>query len=764
MDAGARFERTVRQVGRYVFDPLSGGRSEIYGGRERDGVYVTDTHIICVEATISQSAKKIKEDLVKTLELIKDQRRQFPDKFVAGYLITQHEPSAEQAEAAKSFKKDNIKLISFKLFNSWLIDGEKYISLRRNYPFGSARDLRSNATAIDLSKTIELDLVDEETGASTNVSDIVDLLHKKSEVFRLVLEADFGSGKSLTLLQIWSKLQSLYISGQLTKLPIFINLRDHSGQDDEDEILERHARKIGYPFPSKLVSAFRCGEVILFLDGFDEISPFARISANSKRLRDLRHVSMRGVRKLIKECTSDVSIFISGRNQYFDSKGEARDALGLLRDHKFLKVSELHEAQVRAFFANQGIEQRAPEWLPGRPLLVGYLVANGLLNEISNQEFGGLHIADAWRHLFRQIFVREADLHSAALKAEEIQLVVERLATVAGRVSGGIGPIERDDILQVYDDLVGVPLDETSEQYLLRLPGLLPSMENPGARLFFDADFADVARAGDVVRFVERPYELSNKLWEASSCHLFDLGAGVASRQINEKGFSKKQLKASLKGACSTPGSQYLAFSLFYAIARNAIDFVDDTWQISDVVIEEIDLDRLIANCKNVYFKNCLIARMVIPTNVLLENMPLFDNCDIIAVIGRSSSNDLISSGRFLGCDFGRFSENMATTSSIMASDLPPLAKVVCSCLEKLFFQGGRGRDESAFPGGLRPEMRGLVKEALELIRLHKFAVPHRNDGKTIWRAERSYKSRAREILSGPFGSEDQLMKDARAR
>ena len=87
-----------------------------------------------------------------------------------------------------------------------------------------------------------------------------------------MLLGDYGAGKSMTLQHLYTRLCIDYKKGQTTKFPVYLNLRDHYGQTEPSEIIERHARSVGFESPVHLVRAWRAGNVHLILDGFDEVT------------------------------------------------------------------------------------------------------------------------------------------------------------------------------------------------------------------------------------------------------------------------------------------------------------------------------------------------------------------------------------------------------------------------------------------------------------------------------------------------------------
>ena len=157
-------------------------------------------------------------------------------------------------------------------------------------------------------------------------------------------------------------------------------LRDHHGQTDPAEALERHARNIGLQSPNHLVRAWLAGYLILILDGFDEFA-IAGWSGQAKRLRDIRFKSMELIRKFMRG-PSGTGVIVAGRQHYFDSDDELTNALGLSHNSTSLYIDDFTDSQIREFLIKKGWQEGIPAWLPSRPLLLGYLCARDMLKEV----------------------------------------------------------------------------------------------------------------------------------------------------------------------------------------------------------------------------------------------------------------------------------------------------------------------------------------------------------------------------------------------
>ena len=188
--------------------------------------------------------------------------------------------------------------------------------------------------------------------------------------------ADYGSGKSMTLREIYRELRRRYHTRRTSRFPIYLNLRDHFGQTKPTEVLERHGRRVGFANPSHLVRAWRSGYVILLIDGFDELTTLG-IQGLWKKLQEIRYRAMEVVRRFIREQPNGVGAVLTGRAHFFDSDKERRNALGIGYEFHELTLNEFNDEQIKRYLDKHRLSAVVPSWMPSRPLLVGYLASSG---------------------------------------------------------------------------------------------------------------------------------------------------------------------------------------------------------------------------------------------------------------------------------------------------------------------------------------------------------------------------------------------------
>jgi|SRR5665213_142656 len=282
MKRSAIFEQEVRRVARDLFPNAGGYSPVIIDGRERDGVFNDGETINILEATRDPRKLKAKQDFDKSCELKKELIKQYPDHNFKIWFITENDPTADQkaeADSARTRARCPALAMSLNSFAQRLVDAPAYLSARMVYHFGSVRNLdpRANNKPPSEKDFINLDLIDLSDRKPISPFDLTNIFQEDAG-FHLLL-GDFGAGKSMTMRQMFYLLRDVFYQGQPT-FPIFLNLRDHVGQDEPASALYDHGTRIGFPQPERLVRAWRSGFTHLFLDGFDEISrvPSSRLA------------------------------------------------------------------------------------------------------------------------------------------------------------------------------------------------------------------------------------------------------------------------------------------------------------------------------------------------------------------------------------------------------------------------------------------------------------------------------------------------------
>lgn len=759
---GAEFEDRVRRIARARWPQAEFSGAELINGRERDGVFETEDCIHFIEATISRLLEKVKSDSKKLFELIKHQQKANSMKGSRGWVITKHEPTAEQKNAVDSIGNRQITICSLDNFQRALVDVHSYLTSRENHFFGSVVD-PENESLKPIVDYIPLDIIDPIDNEILSISEISsNLLTGKT----YILQGDYGAGKSMTLRQIFFNLKKIFTSGDSSKFPIYINLREHSGQDDPSELIERHARRVGFSSPASLVRAWRAGFCIVLIDGYDEITTLG----TSKRLalKVIRRDSLTAVRRLIEQSPANTGWIIAGREHFFDSPKERRDALGLKSNTKTLSLNEFSENQIRLYLEKLGASASTslPSWLPTRPLFVGYMAGRGLLGELA-ENISLNDPVEGWDFLIDKICEREARI-ATGLDAATLRSILERLATIARSTQDGLGPISQVQIRETFLDICDYEPDDQANLILQRMPGLGVHRVEEDTRSFIDAELAEVCRGRDIVDFVLDPYtRLHNTGWRKSisenSNYSGNLAIARSARDLKRNNIrqghfdaafqslqnidSLESVKADLVGLCLalnfTPPAETIITGIEYFDC--AMRFDSETSSISSVT-----------------FNECFFDILEIDPTADINKHPNFTSCAFSEIHGRSSRQDL-PTGKFnQNCVYEKFSSSALTQSSILETDLSKGEKIILSLLRKLFIQSLGGRAESALSRGLDLNDRQRVAPALRLLQQHGFAtVFNRGDG-DVWLPNRKRLHSVRQLLAAPSVSSEYILKESR--
>ncbi|CAA9347044.1 MAG: hypothetical protein AVDCRST_MAG68-3992 [uncultured Gemmatimonadetes bacterium] len=721
-------------------------------GRERDGIFESEEFVNLIECTVSPSKKKAEEDSEKLSRLIRKYEVKHPTKHVKGWFITLKEPTADQKTSVER-RKERIVAISYDQFRSKLVDARTYLTLRAKHAFGSVRDPETGAAELVLDY-VPLDILDRE-GGTYSVKVISEGLNLGG---RFMLMGDYGAGKSSTMREIFHVSAKRFWDLKTLRFPVMLNLRDHHGQTDPSEALERHARKIGFSSPTHLVRAWRAGYAELMLDGFDEIAT-AGWAGRTKKLKVLRYRSMELIRSFVRESPATTGIIIAGREHFFDNEVELSDALGISNAFRRLTLSEFSADQVTTYLRRRGWKDTVPEWLPSRPLLLGYLASRGLLQETLWTELGSSP-AVGWDGLLQRVSEREAEIE-AGIDADTVRTLIERLATLARSSVDGLGPLLPDQIIGAFSDVCGYTPDDRGAVLLQRLPGLGGHSSEDGARVFIDRDLAAVASAGDVLRYIDSPFvaELDSSNWQAA---LPPLGTELIAHRCGIQRSSPSKLGAALRYVAEQPDQGTLAADVAMVIQQMGFAYSDAKVFIRGAMVPELILSKHAGDTSRIEFQDCVVIRLDVEHDAPAAAMPVFVRCYFTRVEGRSGTDDMPPT-KFVDCDFESFENAAETTNALMELPLPTGSKVLLTALKKLYAQSGSGRRESAMYRGLDHRAREHVTGVLELLRKEGFAVRARIADRTIWMPSRDteVRRRALKMLAAPSAAADPLLREA---
>lgn len=747
------FEDEVRRVARALWPDAQFGGSVIMEGRERDAVFITDEVIHVVECTTERKMNKAANDAGKIADLIPKLRTKYPDKFVKGWFVTLHEPTADQrgaVDVVQGRTKTKIVSISMEQFRAKLINTPEYIDKRHKYTFGSSQE----------GKYIPIDITADRDKKLWTIEDLSSALDAGQ---RHIIVGDYGAGKSMTMREIFLKLCRKYFDRHTLKFPVLLNLRDHHAQINPAEALERHARNIGYGSVTQLVSAWRAGYVSLMLDGFDEIA-IAGWTGGAKKLKDLRFRSMELIRAFIRSAPANAGIIICGRSNFFDNDREMINALLMDGTDGVLRISDFTEKQLKLFLSSFGWKKKVPEWFPSRPLLLGYMVKHNLLKE-SLAENAEASPAKGWHDLLNRICQREADM-DIGVDGETVRQIIERLATKARLKSDqGLGPLSPSDVVDGFIQICGYSPDDKGYVLLQRLPGLGVGnadgkSEDPidGSRKFIDKVFADAARSGDIFHFITDPYAPLSEKPATWRCGLGPIGWQLAAYRCTLASYTCNKVMTAIKQSNKNADADVLSMDLVSVAQELGCGLDGDRLVLRDLIVPELFLDQIEASMKSVEFHDCIISYLSIDKDIDLSHMPKFFRCYFARVDGRVSSEDLPKTVFSADCTFDEFGDSSLTTDAIMDLPLALGCKVMLTVLRKLYLQRGSGRRQSALFRGLDHKERNVVPAVLDLLKKEELVFESKLGNQSIYLPMRSQSLRVRRLLASPSASNDRLI------
>lgn len=753
------FQDETLRVARELWSQAEYAGAEVVGGRERDGIFETEDCIHLLECTVSRTREKADTDSKKLAELARKYQAKRSDKAVKCWFVTKEEPTADQRAVIKtnSIGKNSTVLItpiSFSQFQAKLIDAATYLNLRDKYPFGSVRDPATGDYNANI-EYIPLDVVEGD-----RLWDVDQICAALVAGERFVMFADYGSGKSMTLREVYKELRRLYFTKKTIRFPVYLNLRDHFGQTNPAEVLVRHGTNLGFGNPSHLVRAWRSGYVLLLIDGFDELTTLG-IQGIWKKLQEIRYRAMEIVRRFGREQPRNTGIMLTGRAHFFDSDRERRNALAIGTDYHQLALNEFNDEQIKRYLDKRGLRANIPAWMPSRPLLVGYLAASGVLEQVFSGNEAVPFASDpakGWDFVINRICAREAEIE-AGIDGQTVRKILERLATRARRNQSGLGPISRDEIIAAFNDTCGYQPDEKGLVLLQRLPGLGIDRAEEGTRVFLDEDLADVCRAGDISAFLSDPFNMQLDIFRNLDCSLGDLGVGLTVVKAQESDFTNGKMIPALRVALQENDCAVLLLDL----VRICLEFnypIAVPVHLRGVLIPDLYLHAAMEDCSELTFSECLFSTLSLGVDLRPDILPRFTGCYIDVLEGRASRADLPAGLFDAQCVFGKFTDAPQTTAAISEMDLPVGTKVLLTILKKIYFQSGSGRKENALQRGLDHHGRRLVGDILRLLQTEKIISPYRRAGidMTIWIPDRSKTARVQKLIMSPRTCKDSLI------
>lgn len=734
------FEARVAHIARALWPGAAIGGSVIIGGRERDGVYVTEECVHAIEATALRTLEKARKDSEKLKDLAKQYKTKYPNHAVKLWFITKEEPTAEQRGECL---KNAVTPASFAEFQSRLIDVRGLLQCRANYRFGSNDEI--GPAGLGEKKYVDFGVSVSDRSRSYSALELAEEIRKGS---KFTLLGDFGAGKSTVLAHIYKRLESIYLQGGDFRFPVFLNLRDHHGQDDPVELLERHSKKIGWPSAAHLVRAWRAGYCHLLIDGFDEISPLGA-SVKSTLLRNSRREALTAIRELIRDQPSGAGLIVSGRPQYFDSPEERRLSLGTvgLVD---LVLNDFTDEQVRAYLSSCGLPGGVPRWFPKRPYLVATLARKSVSLNADLEMDPGF----GWDMLLTSLCEREAGI-APTVEGRAVRGLLERLATMSRRSFDGLAPLAGSEFVQVFRDVCGFEPDARGLQLLARLSGLATTRPGEDSRTFVDEDFADACRAGDVARMCCSPWEISDRL-RASVRAMGATGLAVLDVVVPED-LSENLLNQALEEATSAP-----KLDVFQLMARRGV-LARANGRVGDISAESIEINGIRDYGGRLTIVDSYVDRVVLEVGSEKSFNIALSSTYVKEVVGPSGKLDLPAGLLDDDCEVVSWTGEFATNAQVFDTISDVRVAVLITVLRKLFLQSGSGRKEDALFRGLGPDAQRYVGPITAILQRAGIASSIKKRGVSLWIPDRSAQGRAERMVKAPNTSADPIVIEVKA-
>ncbi|MGX1101585.1 NACHT domain-containing protein [Amorphus sp. MBR-141] len=427
----ASFEDRVRSLASEIWSSPCEPRN--VGGVALDGVVESSADVwIFIEITERRELSKVREDVIK-LQTAKSALMQEKGIFARCFCIVNGPITRAMSEAGEPHQ---IQVRSFDAFSKTFFDFESYKSLRKNISFGSAIDPVTGE--LDKTQYISVRYKVDGQNKELNINEIAGYLNRGKSV---ILLGEYGTGKSRCIRELF-----LHMSTNATErqfYPIAIDLREAWGVKRGRELLRRHLEDIGAEnLNQPAIRALNLQTLALLIDGFDEIGS-QTWSNNTEKLRTIRSKSLEGVKDLISKSKS--SVFISGREHYFNSNDEMFSALGLSPSETIVLrcKTEFTEDETKEFFQRLQEEIQIPSWLPRRPLIC-QTIANLSESDLDSMFISGKKETDFWEHFIDILCQRDARIH-ISFDPTTIKKILIRLSRITRSKSANVGlacPIE----------------------------------------------------------------------------------------------------------------------------------------------------------------------------------------------------------------------------------------------------------------------------------------------------------------------------------
>ncbi|MEZ5881691.1 MAG: hypothetical protein R3D35_13645 [Nitratireductor sp.] len=669
MSKGNAFERKVRDFAAVKFglpfrpEHLAGVNLDCVASRSAD-------YKIIVEATVNHRLEKVRGDIAR-LQLVK-QKLLSDGVYADVHIVLEKEPTNFMQEGAKAAK---ISLMSFELFYRNWYDSSAYIAARGARPFGSA--IRDGESGPDSRPYIPV-VFDDRNGHRYTLEELAARIKNGT---RVVMTGDFGTGKSRAIQQLFSELAPTEAAANS---PVSIDLRTMWGTQSAEELIYRHYSTLQLAsMKERAVEALHRGDLLLLLDGFDELA-IQEWGSEPEAIAKSRARTMEPIRDILNRAPSGA--LIAGRAHYFSSDVEMLAALGLNSNAIIVETPpEFSIEETKQFLHQAGFDGEIPVWLPRKPL-IAEMYADFSKGELVATSAGR---AAFWESFIEALCSRDAKIRES-YDPETIKNILRILSRTTRETQDGRGPITPTDVQRAFTSVVGQHPAQEATSMLQRLPGLGRVAAETDDRQFVDDFIVEGLRGLDVANILTTfEGDINSNSWKHGAG---DLGLEVIANRLNSSFTLHDAVKRiqSERGEIEGP----LNCDIVGGILLSDINEVElHGSKIIGGYISTLDLSQ--KQVFGLHISQCEIGLL----NIFNSN---FDDTliedSIIEVLDGVSGDEVPK--WIKNCEIDTRS-NLDTVARIRKTQLKPAEMILVTILRKTFFQPGSGRKEEALLRGL---------------------------------------------------------------
>lgn len=588
------------------------------------------------------------------------------------YFVTSADENPSVRETAED---NNINYFTIESFEATYLGGSRYKNERLLHPFGSAVQIKTAKP--DDAPYIPISYFDQQ-GRQWSIESIASSLRKGGN---FVLTGQFGSGKSRCIMELFRELTE----DSHSPTPIAINLKDSWGQNSRNSIIRDHLENLGLSEISDAVlRGMSRGGFPILLDGFDELG--SQSWSNAKEVMEgVRVRATKGLKDIIEHSAS-CGIIVTGRDHYFSSNEEMLRCIGLQEDTIILNCPEqFSPEQARKYLDQINESLPLPPWIPKKPLIC-QLVASLPAEEMSILTESAQGEVEFFSMSLDAICERETKI-TPVIVGDTLRKILIRLALVVKKKPGLTWELSPDDINSQFKAASGLTAGEESAVLLQRLPYLGRFQADTPDRVFIDEYIWDGLTGLGLKLIAEHVLDFEIKPDWKKSLGSFGLRVLSTSVEVNQAiAIARQQanqgrnqsaidfVASTFKSDTSSINFLNLGLQGGHITELHMVDKSISNLTLTDASIDEVYIDSIEAS--NVFLDNIVIGKVhgvahqdelpeIFKENVVVEEF-----------------------------------DNELNSAAIADLNLTDGQKTLLSIIQKLFFQPGAGRKETALLRG----------------------------------------------------------------